>query len=91
MDKKFKNLGNFLRQARMKKGFSQGQVAKKLGYTSPQFISNFERGIASPPCKNLKVLVDMYGISPNELIEIMYEEQQMQLKAEMVRMKKAFR
>lgn len=87
-NKKFKNLGSFLKEARVKAGLSQGEVAKRLGYTSPQFISNFERGIASPPCKNLKTLVELYDLQPNQLVQIMYEDQQSALKISMAKLRK---
>ena len=50
----FQKLGPFLKKARSKMGLSQRDVADKLGYTSPQFISNVERGLCSPPLKKLK-------------------------------------
>lgn len=41
-------LGTYLKNAREYSGRSQGTVAKELGFTSPQFISNVERGISRP-------------------------------------------
>lgn len=61
-------VGEFLAHARLKANLSQWDVAKKLGYTSPQFVSNVERGISKPPIKVLKTLVEMYGIKPRDLI-----------------------
>ena len=40
------NLGDYLKSKRENASLSQGDVAKKLKYTSPQFISNWERGIS---------------------------------------------
>jgi transcriptional regulator with XRE-family HTH domain len=83
------NLGTFLQDARVRSNLSQWDVAKKLGYSSPQFISNLERGISSPPLKVLKVLVDMYGISSKEIIEVIAIEQERIMESSIRKIKKA--
>jgi len=70
------SLGSFLKRCRQQIGLTQSEVASKLGYSSPQFISNFERGLCSPPLKNLKTLVKLYSISPDEIIHLILEEQE---------------
>ena len=60
-------LGEFLQQKRKEKGISQGQVSKVLGYSSPQFISNIERGLCCPPFPALKQMADLYQIDPEEM------------------------
>jgi transcriptional regulator with XRE-family HTH domain len=67
--RRYEDVGAYLQTARQKSGLSQRQVADTLGYSSAQFISNFERGIAVPPLKKLKVLVRMYKLSVPELME----------------------
>lgn len=69
------NLGQYLREKRVNAGLTQAEIAGKLGYSSPQFISNFERGLCSPPLKNLKALVKLYKIDANELIRLIIDEQ----------------
>ncbi len=86
---KYESLGSFLKEARVNKSLSQWDVAKKIGYSSPQFISNLERGISSPPLKLLKVLVDLYDVSPKELVQVIAEEQERILKQNMTKLKKA--
>lgn len=66
-------LAEFLKNRRIQKGLTQSAVAEKLGYTTSQFISNWERGISSPPMKTLKKLSKMYGVSPEEVYEIVLE------------------
>ncbi|MCB0384792.1 MAG: hypothetical protein KDD43_05315, partial [Bdellovibrionales bacterium] len=41
------------------------------------FVSNFERGLCSPPLNALAVLVKLYGMNPEELIDLIlrYQEQ----------------
>lgn len=72
-------LGEYLRDKRVHNGFTQAEIAGKLGYSSPQFISNFERGLCSPPLKNLKTLVKLYKIDASELIKLIIEEQKQAL------------
>jgi transcriptional regulator with XRE-family HTH domain len=74
MSSKSKTLSQFLKQAREKADLSQRQVADELGYQSAQFISNWERGISSPPMKTLKRLGELYRVSAEDLYEIMVED-----------------
>jgi transcriptional regulator with XRE-family HTH domain len=67
MEKFFVKLGATLKKSRVHAGFSQQAVAKKLGYGSYQFISNWERGISSPPCRILKKIATLYGIPSQKL------------------------
>ena len=67
-------LNIYLKKARQKSGLSQGDVAKELGYSSPQFISNWERGLSSPPLDTLSDLVRIYSIPGKELVDVMLNE-----------------
>ncbi|MGZ3693638.1 MAG: helix-turn-helix domain-containing protein [Bdellovibrionota bacterium] len=68
--RKYAELGRYLLRLRKAAGLTQRQVAKVLGYGSPQFISNFERGVSRPPLRKLKILVRIYEAEADELIEI---------------------
>ena len=72
-------LGQFLKSKRENASMSQGDVAKKLKYTSPQFISNWERGVSSPPIKVLKQLSGLYKISTDELFNLILKHSLIQL------------
>lgn len=61
--------GEYLRTKREQAGLSQGSVSKSLGYQSPQFISNWERGISKPPARTLAKIVRLYRLDREELIE----------------------
>lgn len=52
--------GSFLKRERVRAGLSQGDVSRKLGYTTPQYVSNWERGVSYPPYETLKVVASMY-------------------------------
>lgn len=60
-------IGLELKKLRIKAGLKQKEVALKLGYSTPQFISNWERGISSPPVKSIKQLACIYKTSPEKL------------------------
>jgi transcriptional regulator with XRE-family HTH domain len=63
-------LAEYLKKCREKAGFSQTQVSSKLGYSSPQFISNWERGLSHPPVKSLHKLAKLYKVKSVELGEV---------------------
>jgi transcriptional regulator with XRE-family HTH domain len=63
-------LADFLRTKRVESGHSQLAIAKKLGYTSPQFVSNWERGISAPPIHTLRKLAEFYKIPPDTLFDV---------------------
>jgi transcriptional regulator with XRE-family HTH domain len=71
----FKKMGKFLKAKRIKADLSQIEVAKKLGYTSPQFISNFERGLCAPPIKSLRTLIDLYHLNAKATVERILSEE----------------
>jgi len=63
-------ISNYLREKREAAGLSQKQVADELGYSSPQFISNQERGLAMPPVHTIKKLSKLYGFDLKEFQEL---------------------
>jgi transcriptional regulator with XRE-family HTH domain len=56
--------------ARKRAEFTQREVSLALGYSSAQFISNFERGMAIPPLKKLKLMRSLYKMDAEELVEV---------------------
>jgi len=86
--KRFQDLGEFLKNERLKSSLSQAEVSDFLNYSSAQFISNIERGLSSPPLKDLKKLSDLYKIKTNELLKIMFTEQKRWLRFEQAQIKK---
>jgi transcriptional regulator with XRE-family HTH domain len=68
---KYENMASLVYEWRELRGFSQGSVAKKLGYSSPQFISNIERGLCSFPIKKCKKLCKILDL-PYDLLKQAY-------------------
>ena len=69
-----------LRNSREAKGMSQGELAKKLGLSSPQFVSNMERGLCGVPITTLRRLGKMFKWSAQEMYEFKLNEHAKKLK-----------
>lgn len=54
--------GDFLRVCREKKGVTQHELAFILGYSSPQFVSNWERNLAKPPLNKARQIANHLDI-----------------------------
>lgn len=70
-----KKLGQYLKLVREQANLTQADVSTKLGYTSPQFISNIERGISVVPLKTLARMVSLYKVGPDHVAKIILESQ----------------
>ncbi len=86
-----RTLSDYLKQKRMDSGLSQLDVAKTLGYSSPQFVSNWERGLVSPPLETIATLIDLYKIPSHEVIERILGETRGYLEGQLGRRKRAGR
>lgn len=78
-----RHIGQFLKEKREAKGMTQAQVAEKLGYGSPQFISNIERGISRVPIKSLKSFMEVYELNAEQVIDLLLEEKREQLRRQL--------
>lgn len=71
-DKKF--IGNKLKQARLKAGFSQIQLAERIGL-SEKHVSNIERGQNFPSLDTFFRLCEVFGLSLSDFgINIQYKQ-----------------
>ncbi|RYZ92075.1 MAG: XRE family transcriptional regulator [Proteobacteria bacterium] len=70
ISRRYEDVGSYLREARLRQDITQKQVADLLGYSSLQFISNFERGISLPPTSKLKILIKLFKLNAAEVVEI---------------------
>lgn len=64
-----------MKDHREKSGLSQLEVADTLGYSSAQFVSNWERGLCEPPLKSLKKLCRILDINEKEILRVILKEQ----------------
>ena len=66
-----KNLfAQFIQAKRINAGLSQRQVSDYLGYSTPQFISNWERGVSRPPMGTVKKLAMLYKIDADDMFDL---------------------
>jgi DNA-binding XRE family transcriptional regulator len=82
-----KRLGQFLKDTREDAALTQAEVSNRLGYTSPQFISNIERGISVAPLKTLARMVNLYKASPDTVVRIILDSQKKMLRDKLMRSK----
>jgi transcriptional regulator with XRE-family HTH domain len=68
--RKFEAVGEALQKMRCAAGKTQREASLHLRYSSAQFISNFERGIAVPPANKLKALFTLYKVPVEEQISL---------------------
>jgi transcriptional regulator with XRE-family HTH domain len=66
-------IANMLRLYRKQKGLRQIDVAHRLGFTSPDRISLWEKGRAFPSLTNLFKLSALYGVPAEELYRGLFE------------------
>ena len=60
---------------REKAGLTQREVSDALGYTTPQFISNVERGRCRFPVEKLPKIKRLYRLSNDQIINLLLSEE----------------
>jgi transcriptional regulator with XRE-family HTH domain len=83
MQQEGNKLAQFLKEKRTQSGLSQKDVATKLGYSTSQFISNWERGVSQPPINTLRTLANMYKIGAEQMFNVLLEETMLQVQADL--------
>lgn len=68
------------RVIREKAGLTQRDVSEALGYSTPQFISNVERGRCSFPVEQLPKLKKLYRMSTDQILDMMMSEEKIQIR-----------
>lgn len=68
------NLREKIKEARTEKGLSQQKLAKTLGYSSGQFVSNWERGLSYPPVDRLAKMALIFNFNEEEILKQYLEE-----------------
>ena len=82
------NFGSIIRDHRIKKGWTQAELARELGYDSPQFISLLERDQSKAPLYVLGQLIVLLGIPEGEIIESLVSHYQEDLRNQINKGKK---
>jgi transcriptional regulator with XRE-family HTH domain len=94
-DQASRRFQNFLRTARTERGFSQADLASALGYESAQYVSDWERGVSSPPMKKLAKIAEILEVDMDRffdhLLEVAQERVTTDLSLEYARIRKRTR
>lgn len=67
-------ISQIIRAARTKSRMSQSDLGKILGYSSGQFVSNWERGTSYPPMDRLARIVKLFKLNKKQILELYIEE-----------------
>lgn len=67
MNNEVMKFGKKLREVRLKKDLSQGDVARILG-VHRSYISGLERGVRNPSLLTVQKVAKALGVQPNKLI-----------------------
>lgn len=57
-----------IRSHRIRVGMTQGELAKRAGYTDRSSIAKIEKGVVDLPQSKIKQFADIFGISAGELM-----------------------
>lgn len=74
-----KTIGKLLKKAREDKNLTQQDVADLMGYGTPQFVSNIERGISKIPDRSIKKVCELLGLQVEEIVDLLAEQRKQDL------------
>ena len=66
-------VGGFIKKRRTVLKLTQKQLSESLGFTSSQFISNLERGVAEIPPSRIKDFANILQVDPSEMAKLVSE------------------
>jgi transcriptional regulator with XRE-family HTH domain len=69
MKNAYVGIGKYLSEQRRASGLTQREVSTALGYTTAQFVSNWERGVSLPAPAVLADLAPLLGVSKRALCD----------------------
>ncbi|MBC7420044.1 MAG: helix-turn-helix transcriptional regulator [Bdellovibrio sp.] len=72
-------IGHLIRDYRIRKGLTQLDLATKLNYDGPQFVSLIERGLSKTPFEILGKLIIILGIPERKITKILLEAYEIEL------------
>ena len=73
------NVGNIIKEERLRKGYTQDQLAEELHVTR-QAVSSWETGRSEPDLETLKLLSDMLELDAAVLLGELNADSRMQMK-----------
>lgn len=61
--------GNYLRNLRLKKGYTMQYVADRMGFKNRSSIANYEMGRATMSISTMKQICDIYGYDFRDVLK----------------------
>ena len=77
--RRYETVGTYLRAKRMELGLSQREVCRALKINTSQCVSNLERGLALPPLPRLRVIIAKYGVTYQQVVNLILEDEKRRL------------
>ena len=68
------SLTTYIRDQRLAADMSQKELATRLGYSTAQFVSNWERQMAKPPLKAIAKMVHLLNLDKDKVM-VLYEKE----------------
>lgn len=84
MEEQHLEIGAIVREYRQKKGMTQLELSKILGYETTQFVSLFERGLSKIPFATVGQLVIILGIPEKKILDTLVRAYEQNLKQEII-------
>lgn len=66
-------VNKYLKEKRVEAGFTQKELARKLGYTTGQYVSNWERGFCAPPLNAATRITKLLKIPPKKYKQLLVD------------------
>lgn len=79
-----RGIGIYLKEKRVARNLTQKEVAKIFGYSTSQFVSNWERGVACPPMSAICKMIAIYQIPEDEIYHLLVNKIGCALKKKLV-------
>ena len=76
-------VGKLIREYRKKSGFTQKDLADKLGYSQPVFVSLIETGQSKVPLRTLGKLIILLSIPENKVTNLLLSVYETNIKSEL--------
>ena len=80
LDSERVSFGAYLRQSRQNAKITQKKLSIRLGYSSPQFVSNWERNMSFPSPEKIAAIASVLGIRAADIVEALIEEKTLKLR-----------
>jgi transcriptional regulator with XRE-family HTH domain len=76
-----KEVADLIRAKRKHKKMTMMELAAELGYTSPQFVSQFERGMAQIPLETIGKITVLLNIPEKTVVEMVMSDLERETKS----------